>query len=110
MAAFQDFKVLGVGGWEWVDGWHEKKNQGEGLGLIRDFRCKINDWAQQQPVEVEGVVQQGCGGQLQVDLKHQDCGPRMFSAGSLQVHFHRPFVAADHESQITGRCLFSWKQ
>lgn len=36
-------------------------------------------------MDVEGVVQQGCGGQLQVDLEHQDCGPRMFSAGSLQV-------------------------
>lgn len=84
MAAFQDFKVLEGGlrvGW-WV-AW--KKNQGEGLGLIRDFLCKINDWAQQQPVEVEGVVQQGCGGQLQVDSEHQDCGPRMFSTGSLQV-------------------------
>lgn len=36
-------------------------------------------------MEVEGVIQQGCGGELQVDLEHQDCGPRMFSSGSLQV-------------------------
>lgn len=84
-SGLQSARGWGGGGWEWVDGWHEKKNQGEGLGLIRDFLCKINDWAQRQPVEVEGVVQQGCGGQLQVDLEHQDCGPRMFSAGSLQV-------------------------